>query len=145
MKIFSTNIKTWLYELKEVQMAINGISALSTSFNGSTNMFVDTAVVTQYANQLRGLSAQQVELALSTKLLTAEQKKQIMVELGLVASENQVQANLVKTALTQAGVNAETQNAILKELELINVTTNEIIANNKINLANYSNDITVEL
>ena len=124
------NIKTWLYELKEVQMAINGISALSTSFNGGTNMFVDTAVVTQYANQLRGLSVQQVELALSTKLLTAEQKKQIMVELGLVASENQVQANLVKTALTQAGVNAETQNAILKELELINVTTNEIIVNN---------------
>lgn len=124
------NIKTWLYELKEVQMAINGISTLSTVFNGGTNEFADTAVVTQYANQLRGLSAQQVELALSTKLLTAEQKKQIMVELGLVASGNQIQANLVKTALTQAGVNTETQNAILKELELINVTTNEIIANN---------------
>ena len=122
------NIKTWLYELKEVQMAINGISALSTSFNGGTNMFVDTAVVTQYANQLRGLSAQQVELALSTKMLTAEQKKQIMVELGLVASENKIQSELLQTTLAQSGLSAEKQKAILLQLELINATTLEPIA-----------------
>lgn len=122
------NIKTWLYELKEVQMAINGISALSTSFNGGTNMFADTAVVTQYANQLRGLSAQQVELALSTKLLTAEQKQQIMVELGLVASEDKIQSELLQTTLAQSGLSAEKQKAILLELELINATTLEPIA-----------------
>ena len=122
------NIKTWLYELKEVQMAINGISALSTSFNGGTNMFADTAVVTQYANQLRGLSAQQVELALSTKLLTAEQKQQIMAELGLIASENKIQSELLQTTLAQAGLSAEKQKAILLELKLINATTLEPIA-----------------
>ena len=122
------NIKTWLYELKEVQMAINGISALSTSFNGGTNMFADTAVVTQYANQLRGLSVQQVELALSTKMLTAEQKKQIMAELGLVASENKIQAELLQTTLAQSGLSAEKQKAILLQLELINATTLEPIA-----------------
>ena len=109
-------------------MAINGISALSTSFNGGTNMFADTAVVTQYANQLRGLSAQQVELALSTKLLTAEQKQQIMVELGLVASENKIQAELLQTTLAQAGLSAEKQKAVLDGLNLINVTTGEIVA-----------------
>ena len=122
------NIKTWLYELKEVQMAINGISTLSTWANGGTNQFVDTAVVTQYANQLRGLSAQQVELALSTKMLTAEQKQQIMVELGLVASENKIQAELLQTTLAQSGLSAEKQKAILLELELINATTLEPIA-----------------
>ena len=129
MKIFSTNIKTWLYELKEVQMAINGISALSTSFNGGTNMFVDTAVVTQYANQLRGLSAQQVKLALSTKLLTAEQKQQIMAELGLIASENKIQSELLQTTLAQAGLSVEKQKAVLDGLNLINVTTGEVVAN----------------
>lgn len=122
------NIKTWLYELKEVQMAINGISTLSTWANGGTNQFVDTAVVAQYANQLRGLSAQQVELALSTKMLTAEQKQQIMVELGLVASENKIQAELLQTTLAQSGLSAEKQKAILLELKLINATTLEPIA-----------------
>lgn len=123
------NIKTWLYELKEVQMAINGISALSTWANGGTNQFADTAVVTQYANQLRGLSAQQVELALSTKLLTAEQKQQIMVELGLVASENKIQSELLQTTLAQSGLSAEKQKAVLTELNLINATTGEVVAN----------------
>ena len=123
------NIKTWLYELKEVQMAINGISTLSTWANGGTGKFVDTAVVTQYANQLRGLSAQQVELALSTKMLTAEQKQQIMVELGLVASENKIQAELLQTTLAQAGLSAEKQKAVLTELNLINATTGEVVAN----------------
>ena len=93
-------------------MAINGISALSTWANGGTNQFADSAVVTQYANQLRGLSAQQVELALSTKLLTAEQKQQIMVELGLVASEDKIQSELLQTTLAQSGLSAEKQKAI---------------------------------
>ena len=122
------NIKTWLYELKEVQMAINGISTLSTWANGGTNQFADSSVVIQYANQLRGLSAQQVELALSTKLLTAEQKQQIMVELGLVASEDKIQSELLQTTLAQSGLSAEKQKAILLELELINATTLEPIA-----------------
>ena len=133
------NIKTWLYELKEVQKAVNGISTLSTAFNGGTNKFVDTAVVTQYANQLRGLSAQQVELALSTKLLTAEQKKQIMVELGLIASEDKIQSELLQTTLAQAGLNAEKQNAIMKELGLMNVETNEILVQNACTKAELEN------
>lgn len=122
------NIKTWLYELKEVQKAVNGISTLSAWANGGTNQFADSSVVIQYANQLRGLSAQQVELALSTKLLTAEQKQQIMVELGLVASENKIQAELLQTTLAQSGLSAEKQKAILLQLELINATTLEPIA-----------------
>ena len=122
------NIKTWLYELKEVQKAVNGISTLSAWANGGTNQFADSSVVIQYANQLRGLSAQQVELALSTKMLTAEQKQQIMVELGLVASENKIQSELLQTTLAQSGLSAEKQKAILLELKLINATTLEPIA-----------------
>ena len=123
------NIKTWLYELKEVQKAVNGISTLSAWANGGTNQFADSSVVIQYANQLRGLSAQQVELALSTKMLTAEQKQQIMVELGLIASEDKIQSELLQTALAQAGLSAEKQKAVLNGLNLINVTTGEVIAN----------------
>lgn len=88
--------------MQQVQLAINNISSLSTAFNGGTNLFADNTVLTQYVNQLRGLTAQQVQLVLSTKLLTAEQKQQIMSELGLVATENTIQSELLQTALAQS-------------------------------------------
>ena len=62
-------------------------------------------------------------------MLTAEQKQQIMVELGLVASENKIQSELLQTTLAQSGLSAEKQKAVLRGLELINVTTDEAIVN----------------
>lgn len=113
--------------MQQVQLAINNISSLSTTFNGGTNLFADNAVLTQYVNQLRGLTAQQVQLALSTKLLTAEQKQQITSELGLVATENTIQSELLQTALAQAGLNAAKQEAILKSLGLQEAESGEIL------------------
>ena len=73
------------------------------------------------------MTAQQAQLVLSTKLLTTEQKQQIMSELGLVATENTIQSELLQTALAQAGLNAAKQEAILKSLGLQEAETGEIL------------------
>ena len=121
------NIKTWLTGLNEVQRVVNNISNLGTAFNGGTNLFADSALVTQYANQLKGLTLQQAELALSTKTLTNEQKQQILAEAGLIASENKIQAELLQTKLAQTGLSAEKQKAILIQLGLMDAKTSELI------------------
>ena len=124
---YSTNIKTWLASLNDVQDAINKISGLSTVANGATHMFDDTVLVQQYADSLRGLNLQQAQLALSTKLLSDNQKEQILVKAGLKASEDFIQAELIQSALLQNEVNDETREAILYELELIDLKTKKLL------------------
>ena len=60
-------------------------------------------------------------------MLTNEQKQQILAETGLIATENTIQAELLQTTLAQAGLNAEKQNSILKDLGLMNIKTNELL------------------
>lgn len=73
------------------------------------------------------MSLKQAELALSTKILTNEQKQQILAETGLIATENTIQAELLQTTLAQAGLNSEKQNAILKDVGLMNAQTGELL------------------
>lgn len=103
---------------------------MRTDYYGVKNLFVDSALVTQYANQLKGLTLQQAELALSTKMLTNEQKQQILAESGLIATQNTIQAELLQTTLAQAGLNAEKQNAILVQLGLMDANTLELLTQN---------------
>lgn len=125
--------------LNQVQRAINNISGLGVTFNGGTNLFTDSALVTQYANQLRGLTLQQAELALSTKMLTNEQKQQILAEMGLIATENTIQAELLQTTLAQSGLNTEKQKAILIQLGLMKEQTGEILTQNACTKAELEN------
>ncbi len=111
-----------------MQGAINQISGLSTAASGATHKFTDMALVQQYANSLKGLNLQQAQLALSTKLLSDEQKEQILVQAGLKASEDAIQAELLQTTLEQKGLSVEKQRAILIELGLMDATTFELFA-----------------
>lgn len=86
------------------------------------------SLVQQYANSLKGLNLQQAQLALSTKILTDGQKEQILVQAGLKASEDAIQAELLQTTLEQKGLNVEKQRAILIELGLMDATTFELFA-----------------
>lgn len=52
---------------------------------------------------------------------------QVLVQAGLIASENQIQAELVQSALAQSSLSAEKQKAILIETGLIDRRTGEII------------------
>ncbi len=109
-----------------MQGAINQISGLSAVANGATHKFTDTALVQQYANSLKGLNLQQAQLALSTKMLSDKQKEQILVQAGLKASENAIQAELLQTTLAEAGLDKVKQNAILTELGLMSRETGEL-------------------
>ena len=53
---------------------------------------------------------------------------QVLVQAGLIASEDKIQAELVQSTLAQAGLSAEKQKAILIEANLMDATTGEIIA-----------------
>lgn len=120
-------IGTWLTGLKDVQRSMNNISSLSTTVSSVTNSFADTTVVKQYANALSGLNKEQTLLALSSKNLTTQQEKAILVEMGLINTENAIQSELLQTALSQQGVNKETANAILIKLGLMDVNTKELL------------------
>lgn len=111
-----------------MQGAINQISGLSTVANGATHKFTDMALVQQYANSLKGLNLQQAQLALSTKMLSDNQKEQILVQAGLKASDDAIQAELLQTTLEQKGLSVEKQRAILIELGLMDATTFELFA-----------------
>lgn len=120
--------KTWLTGLNDVQKAINNIFALSTTANGATHLFSNSAVVQQYANALNGLNKEQALLALSYKNHSLQQKEQILSQMGLIASENTIQSELLQTTLAQKGVSAEKSKAILVELGLMNAETGEILS-----------------
>ena len=127
--------KTWLTSLNDVQKAISSISTLSTTANGATHMFSDSAVVVQYANALKGLNKEQALLALSYKNLSVQQKEQILSQMGLIASENTIQSELLQTTLTQKGVSAEKTKAILVELGLMNAENGELFTQKACNQA----------
>jgi len=75
-------------------------------------------------DSIKGLSKEQALLALSTKSLSNEQTKQILVNAGIIASEDKIQAELVQSALADANLSKAT---ILKKLGLIDATTGEIL------------------
>lgn len=92
----------------------------------NTDGLLNANTVNHLSAAVNGLNLQQTQLALSTKNLTAEQMKQVLVQAGLMASENKIQAELVQSALAQSKVSAEKQKAILMELGLMDSETNEI-------------------
>ena len=102
------------------------MSGLSNAMNGASLKFTDTSLVQQYANSLKGLNLQQAQLALSSKILSEQQKEQILVQAGLKASEDAIQAELLQTTLAEAGLSAEKQKSILVELGLMSKETEEL-------------------
>ncbi len=104
----------------------------------------DTTSVKQLSAAIDGLTLKQAQVALSTKKLTQEQAKQVLVEAGLIASEDKIQAELVQTALAQAGLSAAKQNTILDKLNLIDTDTKEIISTNSCTKAKLLNALATQ-
>lgn len=52
----------------------------------------------------------------------------MLVQSGLIASENHIQGELLQSALAQSSLTAEKQKAILTELGLINAKPGEVLA-----------------
>ena len=117
--------KSWLTDLAKIQGVVNNIEPLNIVSYIDTGLLVPDLAKNLSAS-INGLNLQQAQLALSTKKLTQEQMKQVLVEAGLIASEDKIQAGLVQTALAQANLSKETQNSILGKLGLMNMETNEL-------------------
>ena len=117
--------KTRLTELTKIQGVVNNLKNIGTIANGATGRLGPYAV-SSLAAAIDGLSLKQAQLALSTKKLTQDQMNQVLVEAGLIASEDKIQAELLQSALSQANLSAERKKAILTELGLMNAETNEL-------------------
>lgn len=70
----------------------------------------------QYARELSGLTKQQALVALSTKNLTSKPIEQVLSQMGLIASEDIIQAELLQTTLAK-------QAEILDSLDMFNMNT----------------------
>lgn len=79
--------KTWLSDLGKVQNVINNLQSVNTWANGSTKL-LNAESIKGLSDAINGLNLEQAKLALSTKNLTSEQMNQVLVQAGLVASEN---------------------------------------------------------
>ena len=86
------------------------------------------AKITDYSAAIKGLSLNQAQLLLSTQGLNAERSKEILIEAGLLASENAVQAELLESALIKAGIEKVERDEILRKLGLVTVLDGEAVA-----------------
>ena len=69
-------------------------------------------------------------MVLSTKNLTQTQKEQVLIEAGIIASNDKINASLIQRALVESTLDAEKQKEILTTLGLVNAKTGEIISSN---------------
>lgn len=121
------SIKTWMSELGNVQSIINGLSNQSILTNAGTGLLTAESMTT-LSTAVAGLNEQQALLVLSTKNLTAEQANQVLVEAGIIATNEKISASLAQRALLGSSLNAEQQTAVLTSLGLIDANTGLIIS-----------------
>ena len=103
--INSTNIKTWISDLSYASTAVNSVKQATTT--------------TAYANAVKNLSLRQAELALSTKALTAEQQREILVTAGLIKETGTLTMAQATEALTTDTRNAADVEALMLKAGLI--------------------------
>lgn len=121
------SIKTWMSELGNVQSIINGLNNQAILTNAGTGLLT-TESMTTLSSAVAGLNEQQALLVLSTKNLTAEQVNQVLVNAGIIASNEQIGSSLIQRALAETALNEEQKSAILTKLGLIDADTGLIIS-----------------
>lgn len=128
-KTNSTIFKQYISDLRHVQSVINSISNVEVWANGATGL-LNANSLNSLKTAVSGLSKEQALLVLSTKNLTQAQKEQVLIEAGIIASNDKINASIVQRALAESTLTAEQQKDILTKLELINVETGEVITKN---------------
>ena len=86
--------------MRQVQSVINSISNVEVWANGATGL-LNANSLNSLKTAVSGLSKEQALLVLSTKNLTQTQKEQVLVEAGIIASNDKINASLVKRALAE--------------------------------------------
>ena len=115
--------------MRHVQSVINSISNVEVWSNGATGL-LNANSLNSLKTAVSGLSKEQALLVLSTKNLTQAQKEQVLIEAGIIASNDKINASIVQRAFAESTFTAEQQKDILTKLELIDVETGEVITTN---------------
>lgn len=117
----STNIKTWISDLRAVSGAVR-----------AADMSVAAIGAVDYAKALDGLSLKQAQLMLTTQGIVGEEQKDLLVKQGLIATSDRMSASIVSEALANNGLNKEKQEELLIDLGLMNSKTKELITENAV-------------
>ncbi len=121
--------KQYINDLRNAQSVINSISNVEVWANGTTGL-LNTNSLNSLKTAVSGLSKEQALLVLSSKSLTQVQQEQVLIEAGIIASNDKINASMVQRALAESTLTAEQQKDILTKLELVNIETGEVIATN---------------
>lgn len=119
--ILSTNIKTWVNDLRAVSGAIR-----------AADMSVATIGAVDYTRALDGLSLKQAQLMLTTQGVVGEEQRALLVKQGLIATSDRMSASLVSEALANGGLNKEKADEILIDAGLMSQNTKELISENAV-------------
>lgn len=117
----STNIKTWISDLRAVSGAVR-----------AADMSVAAIGAVDYAKALDGLSLKQAQLMLTTQGIVGEEQKDLLVKQGLIAISDRMSASLVSEALANNGLNKEKIEEILIDANLMSQNTKELITENAV-------------
>ena len=117
----STNIKTWISDLRAVSGAVR-----------AADMSVAAIGAVDYAKALDGLSLKQAQLMLTTQGIVGEEQKDLLVKQGLIATSDRMSASLVSEALANNGLNKEKIEEILIDANLMSQNTKELISENAV-------------
>lgn len=90
----------FLKDFSEINKAVNQLSDLSNIRNGATGLYD----LDKYADAVKGLSKNNALLALSTKTLTDEEKRDILVKAGLISETDGVTVANGKLTTSNAGL-----------------------------------------
>lgn len=130
--IVSSALKEWYIGLKKIQVTVNGLKNTSAIINGETRLLYSSSV-TALSSSIKGLNIEQAKLALSTKHLTSEQMNQVLVDAGLIATNDSISASLVKQALASTALSTVEQEQILIKAGLMDSKTKELLINKACN------------
>lgn len=119
--------KQYFNDLRNVQGIINNISNVKIWANGATGL-LNTKSLNSLKTAVSGLSKEQALLVLSSKNLTKVQTEQVLVEAGIIASNDKINTSLLQRTLAETTLTKEQQKELLTSLGLVDAKTGEIIA-----------------
>lgn len=121
--------KSFIIGLREVQVAVDSIRGMELIIDGSSALLTAQSLNAVTAS-VQGLSKEQAILALSTTNLTEKQTEQVLLNAGIIATNEQISASLISQALSITNLSASEKEDILTKLGLIDANTGLILSTN---------------
>lgn len=116
--MYFMNIKNWYNELLKVKSIMDSLTNTPAVIDGATRLLNSDSLKT-YSNAISGLSEKQALLALSSKYLTDEQKKQILTEAGIIGNSKKISAAKASEILASTALSKKKKEELLADIGLV--------------------------